>query len=273
LDEVITAFKKDWQNRNRQTTDILITLLEDCLTYRLAKEFGEDDSEEVLRQKLQEEYARQIQSKEQKAHKLIRALFKHNIFNYELPADSLIHQELFSKKTWHFLGLTRQQMLMLGAVGGAAAGVTIDLATLGSSFGLFGSIGGILGAAGALFGTKSFPASTRLLGLELGRQELQIGPNESIQFLFILLDRAFLYYSHIINWAHGRRDYTLSDGANKQRMERSESQTRHWPAESLKICRNFSSAVRENDAARKEKAVQKLKPLLMKTFMTISNSE
>jgi hypothetical protein len=33
-----------------------------------------------------------------------------------------------------------------------------------------------------------------------------VGPNQNIQFLYILLDRALLYYTHMSRRAHGRRD-------------------------------------------------------------------
>lgn len=273
LNHVIKAFQQDWQNRNFQTTDILIHLFEDCLSYRIVQKLHEDDHEPELRRQVQEQYSTDIRRMEQQAHRLIRTLFKHNIFQYELSAHSIVRQDLFSKKTWHFLGLSRKQMLMLGALGGAAAGVTLDFATLGSSFGLFGSVGGLVGAAGAFFSSKKFPADTKLLGMKLGQQQLQIGPNETIQFLFILLDRAFLFYSHIINWAHGRRDYDASTHTAAQLQDIEVSQTKNWSAESLKVCHDFFSAIRNNNDTQKEQAIDNLKPIIMKTLQALSNRE
>lgn len=273
LDRVITAFQQDWKNRNEQTSDIIIDLLDDCLSYRLVKKLREKDREHDLRKKLHEKYTQDIRKKEKNGHERIRTLFKHNIFNYDLPAHSILHQDLFSKKIWHFLGLGRKQMLILGAIGGAAAGVSLDLATLGSSFGLFASVGGAMGAIGAYMSSKHFSADTKLLGVEIGKQQLQVGPNETNQFLFIILDRAFLFYTHIINWAHGRRDYTASAGSSDLPDNPRTGQTRNWPSDTLKTCHDYFSAIQTGNDSKKETAEKQLKQIIQETLVDLSNSE
>lgn len=47
--------------------------------------------------------------------------------------------------------------------------------------------------------------------MNLGGRQIRVGPIDNIQLLYILLDRALIFYSHIINWAHGRRDYTVTE--------------------------------------------------------------
>jgi len=273
LNTVILAFKQDWEARNDQTANIIINLLDNCLSFKLIRKLREADDEPTVRKELFDKYTRAVKNKEKQAHEQVRALFKHNIFNIELPVHSILHQELFSQKTWHFLGLRRRQMLMLGAIGGAAAGVLIDMATLGSSFGLFGSVGGALGAAGAFMSSKHFTAGTSLMGVKIGRQRLQMGPNESIQFLFVLLDRFFLFYSFIINWAHGRRDYDSSGQTSEELSLVGESQTKQWTTEDLKICHAFFTASKSGDAAKIQQAEKQLKPLIKRTLMALSTSE
>jgi len=272
LDRVITAFKRDWKSRNEQTGNIIISLLNDCLSYRLVKKLGENDLEGALRKKLHKQYIEDIRRKEKRAHKQIRALFKHNIFNYDLPLHSILHQDLFSKKTWQFLGLARKQMLILGAIGGAAAGVTIDLATLGSSFGLFGSVGGAVGALGAYISSKHFKANTRLMGIEIGKQQLQVGPNETIQFLFVILDRAFLFYSHIINWAHGRRDHNDTSRSSDSAVDFHAGPTRNWSKENLKVCHKYFSAILNENESKREEAEKALKLIIQDTLMALSTN-
>ncbi len=273
LNKVISAFQQDWENRNNQTSSLIIDLLEDALSFKLVSNLSEDDNESDIRVKLHDKYTREIKRKEKRAQEKMRALFKHNIFNYDLPEHSIIHQDLFSKKTWHFLGLERKQMLMLGAIGGAAAGVTLDLATLGSSFGLFGSIGGAIGAAGAFMSSRNFSSTTKLLGVEIGNQQLQVGPNESIQFLFVLLDRTFLFYSHIINWAHGRRDYDASSYLLAPSNTIDKGQTKSWSNESLTICHDFFSTINNDDESKKELAAKKMKHIIHNSLMELSMRE
>lgn len=273
LDGVISAFRQDWTSRNSQTIDIITDLLDDCLAYKLITKVGENESESELEKKLHEQYTGDIKRKEKRAQEQIRALFKHNIFNYDLPVHSILRHDLFNEKTWHFLGLRRRQMLMLGAIGGATAGVTLDAATLGSSFGLFASIGGALGAAGAFMSSRHFSAGTKLLGIEIGKQRLQVGPNENIQFLFILLDRTFLFYSHIINWAHGRRDYDPAGRTSLSTDDMGSSATKRWQKDTLAICHDYFSAIKNNNEARKEEAKKKLKPIMHQTLMELSTRE
>ncbi len=272
LNKVILAFKQDWEARNDQTTNTIIDLLEECIGFKLVQKLRENDVESTIKKKMFTKYTDAITKKERIAHEQIRTLFKHNIFDIELPSHSILHQELFSKKTWHFLGLRRRQMLALGAISGAAAGVLIDMATLGSSFGLFGSVGGVLGATGAFMSSRHFSAGTKVMGIEIGKQKLQMGPNESIQFLFILLDRFFLFYSHIINWAHGRRDHESAESFSRELSPAGEGQTKKWSHDELKICYQFFKAAQNGNGDKMLAAKEKFKPLIKKTLMALSTN-
>lgn len=142
---------------------------------------------------------------EKAAHQNIRAIFKHNIFHVELPDQSLASIDLFDRETWKVLGLSRTELAASAATIGAAAAATIDLALVGHSLGLFAAIGGAVGAGSALLGAKRI-GKVRVLGKHLGTTTLKAGPNRNLQFMMVLMDRSLIFYSHIINWAHGRRD-------------------------------------------------------------------
>jgi len=99
LERVISAFKEDWRQRNAQTALIICELLETCLGYSITRSFRETTTEKPLKERLQKEYAVSIEKIEEKAHRKIRTLYKHNIFNYSLPAHSILNENLFSRKT------------------------------------------------------------------------------------------------------------------------------------------------------------------------------
>ena len=156
-----------------------------------------------------ERYTRAVEKIEITAHQRIRKLYKHNIFNYDLPPQSVIHQDLFNKETWQILGLTKTQLATLAGITGGTIGAAIDVAAHGLTFGLFTVIGGAVGAGWAAFGGGRQLAETKVAGMKLGGQQIRVGPNENIQFLYILIDRALIFYAHIINWAHGRRELSI----------------------------------------------------------------
>jgi len=271
LERVISAFKEDWQQRNAMAAQVICDLLETSLTYSITRSFTETTSEKSLREKLQKEYASAIEKIEEKAHQKIRKLFKHNIFNYSLPAQSILNETLFSRKTWQFLGLTPLQLIAAAGMAGGAVGAVLDVAAAGLTFGIFTSIGGILGAGWAAFGGGKRLARTKVKGLSLGGEQIQIGPIESVQFAYVLLDRALIYYAHIINWAHGRRDFPSEaqgfKGAAKAGL------TFDWDERKRKICQAFFTAMRGHDDQQKTSSRRDLYEMLQEVLLDISRSE
>jgi hypothetical protein len=272
LEKVVDTFKQDWESRNNRTIDILCTMLNECLTYKVTSPFLSSRDLEKEKKKLHTKYTKNIKEIEKKSHEQIRALFKHNIFNYTLPPYSILHEDLFNEKTWQFLGLDKKQMAIVGGLGGAALAAGLDLAVGGASLGLFTTLGGALGAAGALYGGKSLSSKTKLLGL--GDEKIQVGPNENIQFLFILIDRTLVYYSHIINWAHGRRDYEkYNEDFNTLIATEYEGFSKNFSLGSLKICHSYFKAISGGNENTIRSADKELKEVLRTTLLEISYRE
>ncbi len=269
LTTVIAAFKKDWAGRNETTVDIITTLLKECIFLQLSKniEPGKDNDKE--REKLFKRYCNTLTEKEKEAHQQIRTLFKHNIFQYQLPQQSILHQDLFDERTWQILGLTQKQLLIAGGIGGAALGVTLDIAALGHGLGIFTAVGTAAGVAGALFGGENLSTKAKIMGIPLGGEQIRIGPAKSINLLFILLNRALLYYQQTINWAHGRRDYQQIDNGKQKNL----GFTHDWSATHIKICHDFFSATRDKRAGNMERTEKKFSNLIKKTLQKISESE
>lgn len=273
LEAVVRAFKADWTARNSATVDILLAMITECLQYSVTAQLEEGNNSEEIQARLARSYRKTLEEKERQAHEQIRALFKHNIFHYTLPPQSILNEDLFSEKTWHLLGLSKKQVTLAGAIGGAVVGAKLDLLAAGLSFGVFTSLGGAAGALGALFGgEKLSTAGKKLLGLQLGGEELKIGPAANINLLLILINRALLFYRHTINWAHGRRDYhtTLPEPAS---AAGSAGLTGSWPAGHLRICKSFFSAVTGHQEQAIQESSKKLAALLTDSLEKISRHE
>lgn len=271
LDTVIAAFKKDWAQRNLTSAGIITEMLQDCLAYKIARNIADADDEKRVQADMREAYEKNIRKIESRAHHKIRSLFKHNIFNYDLPPRSILHEDLFSESTWKFLGLSRLQQIAAAGIGGAGIAVALDAATAGTSFGLFAALGGLAGATWAALGSKSLE-QTKILGIPLGGREIQIGPVKNIQFLYILLDRSLIYYSHISNWAHGRRDYAAGTAAPKKDAAQS-GFAAQWDSGGRSICNAFfKEATRSNGSGNPDAELQ-MKDFLIDQLQRISRSE
>jgi len=271
LETVISAIKKDWRHRTALTADIICSMMEDCLAHSITRNFTERTDEGHLKEQLRRDFNRAVEKIENEAHKKIRRLFKHNIFDYELPAHSILHENLFSARTWQFLGLTPGQLIAAGGMAGGAVGAALDIAAAGLTFGIFTTVGGVLGAGWMALGGGRRLARTKVVGMNLGGQQIRIGPAENIQFMYVLLDRALIFYSHVINWAHGRRDYP-SSVPQVQRPQKA-GFTAGWDTETKGTCRAFFNAVRGSNPRSREVSRQKLKVTLGVALLKISHSE
>lgn len=268
LRTVVEAFQEDWEVRNQRAASLLTGLLQDVLAYQRAVPCVKGE-EKRLRQELHREYLGYVTERERRTQQSIRHLFKHNIFNLELPPQSILEEDLFSQRTWEFLGLSNRQIILAGALGGAALGVGIDAATIGTSYGLFSAVGGLIGAGATALKGKELLSGVRLLGMRMGGEHLRVGPVNNIQLLYILLDRGLLFYSHVINWAHGRRDYDLAPGVLLPEGGKS-GFTSHWSREQRAICDRFFRAVRKGQGGVIEEASAALQDLLLDQFVAIA---
>lgn len=268
LEEVIEAFTLDWQQRSELVADTICSLLRHCLAYRLKEKVGQGGDENKLREKLYARYTSHIAGEEEKSHQRIRKLYKHNIFQLSLPPQSILEHELFHEKTWQILGLDKKQLIMAGAVSGAAIGAGLDLAVAGSSLALFSAIGGLAGAVATGLGGKELLGKKKIFGFDTSREEIQVGPNTNLQFLFILIDRALLYYEHVINWAHGKRE-PVSE--NDQSATFAAGYTRKWNRHDREVGRKYFDALIKNKPVQEEETA--LRAVILTELGNISNSD
>jgi hypothetical protein len=271
LSLVVDAFRKDWAARNDATVDIITGLLIDSLTLQLSENIGSDKEAVQCRERLFRTYSETLVQKEKIAYQRIRSLFKHNIFQYELPPHSVLHADLFDERTWQLLGLTKKQVIIAGGLGGAAIGAGLEMATLGHSLGIFTVAGTVAGALGALFGGETFSGKAELMGIPLGGERVQVGPAKSIDLLFVLLNRSLLYYRHTINWAHGRRDY---DKASRPLLQATSRQafTDRWSAGNIKLCHDLFKNLNKKSGDGDDRENARFRELLRATLQEISES-
>jgi hypothetical protein len=254
IEQVIQAFAQDWENRRRQSAALLTAMLKDSLAYRASASCPPGTDEKALRTKLRSTYTDFVTKRERTTHQQLRKLFKHNLFNLQLPEQSILQEDLFAATTWKFLGLSDEDLIWAAAMSGAAVGAGMDVLAAGISFGVFMAIGGAVGAVGAAVKGRDLLTGRRLLGMKLDKQQMQVGPVTNMQLLYILLDRALLYYSHVVSWAHGRRDHKATRHDETEKL----GYASKWTVEERKICDRFFRALQKDDPLAQEEAEEAL---------------
>jgi predicted enzyme related to lactoylglutathione lyase len=101
----------------------------------------------------------------------------------------------------------------------------------------------------------------KVAGMSLGGRQIRMGPVDDIQLLYILLDRALIFYSHIINWAHGRRDH---DGTRTAPAHGSKAGvTARWDESARRTGLRFFKNIRSGDEMKAEKVRSEMNRVLM----------
>ena len=150
LERVTSAYRSDWTRRNLLSAQLIAGLIEEAVGHTATMRYAERSGEQALKGELLAAYQRDIAALEREAHRKIRKLFKHNIFNIDMPEQSILQHDLFDSRTWQVLGLTPKQLAAAAAACGGALGACLDLAAAGLTFGVFTALGSIAAAGSAL---------------------------------------------------------------------------------------------------------------------------
>jgi len=267
INESIRYLKSEWERRQRITSDVIVRLLIDELTYEKEITIGKNDNPKNYTHKIEAEFHDYLRHQEQKARRAIEHLYQHlKIETEEGELDRpVFEQDLFSKSTWNLLGLTVKQLIAVGAIAGATVGGIVDASVGGASFMMGTLIGGAVGAGSILyFSTNRFASIENIIGIIQGKQIIRIGPHKNPNFPWILLDRALLHFKNIRDLAHSRREKIfLSKTGDEQRIVRNlDNHTRK------ELNRIFSS-LRKKKLRDSNRLQLELEKLLMKIIIQI----
>lgn len=264
LSDVIEAFKTDWKNRNRIAAASIVDMLVKSIIHReKEKVSGKGEIKKVKKRQL-ERYKSAINGYEKTTCNEIKKLFKHNIFNFNLPPASVLPADLFDAESVRILGLNPNQIAIAGGVTGGMIGAAADIAAHGLTFGIFTAIGGASGA-GYAYINRDKMIKTKVAGLKIGKQKITTGPCRNIQFMYIQLDRMLLYYSHVINWAHGRREEVQNGKNANQRHDEKKGLVTHFPDETRKVFDTLFADVtkgKKETGEQERNAAQELEKIL-----------
>jgi len=192
--------------------------------------------------RLLERYKSQLRKIEGNSHKKISKEWSHLSIEKDINNNIFEEMDLFSNQSETLFGLNKKELLWSGIAGGALTGSSIDLMMAGSSFMLGSAIGAIIGGAGVVFGYDEI-AKIEVLGQQLGKKNLEIGPMQNPNFPYILLQRALYYTKEMANKPHANRDMvSLIEILESNRVE--------IPSEEKKILEKIHSIARRGQTIK-----------------------
>lgn len=258
----VAVYREEWERRLDDSAEILVELLADALTHRevASVETSSTSRRAAAATALKTRFTQAVAAREAKAHRALIRLFGHRRVRPDVLDTPQFDTDLFSDDTWRAFGLDERQLVAAGLIGGAAAGVGVDVLTAGHTLLAGAGIGGAIGAASAfLLGRRRPELKVTVPGLghkfRVGGSALSVGPYAALNFPWILLDRAFGTFLYVINRAHARRDdTTLSSTEMKRTLEVLNLSAARWDSDSRKDCERLFSLIRRGKMDPKDRA-------------------
>jgi hypothetical protein len=132
-------------------------------------------------------------------------VYRHQALERDEAGQTLIDEDLFTDSGWELFGLSRQRLMISGALTGAVAGGGIGALRGGASLALGAGIGAVVGTVGAWLGGGEL-AKVKVLGQALGGRVVQVGPVKAPNFPWVLLGRAWLHHQLVAERNHAHRE-------------------------------------------------------------------
>lgn len=197
FDQAAVALEANRHERHRLAARVIAEMVADVVGLVVEERIAADADVSHVRDALEARYETRVRQLEADGRGAVERAYDHTGLERHEPALALLDADLFADETWQLWGLSPLQLTTTGAVGGALAGVGIDVALGGASF-LAGSlIGATVGAAAAWFGGQQV-AEVKVGGvLPMGGRMLSMGPSSNRNLPYVLLGRA-LHHQHAV---------------------------------------------------------------------------
>ncbi|MCF6193897.1 MAG: GTPase/DUF3482 domain-containing protein [Kangiellaceae bacterium] len=218
LDQVIVDLKQHNRSMINQSAQLLSSLLIDLCSYQTSQKVLAEEQAKQLQPALSKKYNLWMKEREKVAYRKLCDLYSHkrsslSIDNLELPPD------LFDSEQWYAWGLNKNQLAIVSAMTGAAAGAAVDFAVAGHSFMLGAIGGGLVGFGSAWLGANKLASST-IKGLPLGGYQAEQGPINNLNFPYVVIGRFLYLYELLKLKSHAdRSDILVSSDLLKRKIE------------------------------------------------------
>jgi hypothetical protein len=193
------------QQKIEQSVEVIAKSMQKILSFVHTKTIQGESATEEEKKQAKRKYQQQIVSLEKEHEQEIEQIWNHRSIEKDENILVLESVGLFSKESASIFGLSQKELIVTGASAGALGGLGIDVALGGGTLFLASLIGGAVGGVGAAFGFDNL-YEVKVLGRNLGKRKLTIGPMKNINFPYILLGRSLFYASVLANRSHALRN-------------------------------------------------------------------
>jgi hypothetical protein len=205
LERAVTALIDERDRRRHRSAGEIAACLVDSLVMTERASLPEGAAIEPLQSTLIDRLKRNLRRREERCQEAVQSIYRHGDLPREASDQLLLDEDLFTETGWELFGLSRQRLVITGALTGAVAGGGIDLLLGGASLALGAGIGALIGGAGAWLGGSEL-ARVRVLGESIGGQVVQVGPVKAPNFPWVLLGRAWLHHQLVSERNHSYRE-------------------------------------------------------------------
>jgi len=204
LQKTVRRLKTDDERKLQQSARIIVQALFGALTHKetlrlMGKEPGKRE-----REMLQERYKTALRRIETQARRDLKEVWRHRRIDEHGDDGYGALPDLFSKESASIFGLSKKELLLAGALTGAATGAGIDMLFVGHTLFAGGAIGAVAGAAGAYLAFDKL-ADVRILGRQAGSYVLEIGGIKERNFPYILTGRLMYAAYRLATLSHADR--------------------------------------------------------------------
>ncbi len=204
LERAVQALQAEQALRRSLAARLIAECLAAMIVHRRRQAVPDTAPGEPLREQLRAAYRRDLVSMENDCRRQVEQVYHYRHLQRQEALVEVLDADLFAAQTWRLFGLTRQQLVATGGLGGAAAGGVVDVAVGGHSLLLGTGIGALIGGISA-WATADRVADIKLLGRPLGGQELSVGPMRNINFPYVVLGRALWHQRMVEDRTHASR--------------------------------------------------------------------
>ena len=204
LERTVRILEAEQAQRRRLSARIIAETVSAMMVHTAQRRLLGEQSQQRALAALRSQYQQELAAMEQHCRTEVEHIYDYKQLERHEPVMELLDQDLFAKQTWSLFGLSRQQLIATGSLGGAAAGGAIDLAVAGHSLFLGAGIGALIGGVSTWIGADQI-AQTKVMGLPLGGEALTVGPMRNINFPYVVLNRALLHHKTIEDRTHAYR--------------------------------------------------------------------
>ncbi len=215
IGRVLESLAGEWEQRREQAAETILDFLESALALRVESaarghELDSPRRRARLARELQERYFQRLATLEHGCLQALLRIHRHHLL--EAPANEAGYAglDLRSAEIWRKFGLSRWQLALAGTLAGGAAGLAVDVSLGGATHGAGTVIGGLGAGAAAFFKGGSLPELAIRRGLPAftpgAGRGLAVGPPDSPNFPWVLLDSVLVRYQRILARPHARRD-------------------------------------------------------------------